>query len=980
MSPVRGLLLIAFSVIGPAAASEMKLLTVLQDPAGSINNFGMHVATGCSMRLYVSDYAWCRISGRSVSVLGDYVLVGLRSFGAGSGAADLFKISHENPPKFSLVQRLLPDEVDVNSEFGFRVALGPGFAVVGCPSCTNAGASASGAVYIFELAVENLGGAEQWALAQRLHLDEPQADAKFGDAVAVSGEALLIAAPGDSSSSYESGKVYAYERVEGKWKLSASIQPSSVAIGDKFGTALAASGPYFIASIDSAKRKPGRSFVFRQDVGKKWHETAELVPDSSVFNDEFGHSVAIGHSTHTGTVALVGAAGIGTKAAIRHGACFLFSQKSLSEEWQQTALINAPAGDSRFGHVLAMHGDAAIIGSKKPVGPAVHSLQFTASREWSLLPVDPMASHIEVLGRSLLAMTDRWAVIGDPEHGRVFVLSHPNAPLAQTVAPLPPLPIATPSLVETVPRLPTYAPIPPLPTHAPQPVGDAPTICIDADAQCGGWARLGECEVNVAFMRSTCMVSCFVCGGTDFTQLDMPIEDSHLEVAHSSDSAASNRVTVIWLVVACIASSLIFWALGVALGWLLRVKQQSRTPVTNHTPVQKPTVEDSVLPLTPGTPIVTPTRKEAPPAMGTRVELQQSGVTQAPGTAEKSLVHDRIKVEKTQKDDSKLAQKMFMAEALGSNPGCISNFHAFEKEDASTSDNSPTLTSQAPTRPSSSRPSDERQPSSVLHSSPSEADVTAVSITPLPSLSSDHRSWRRRNIGRSQAASTAETAATLKVRVRATRAEEHSGAEKAASLPELSYTNVLGALRTMGYSSEEFSIHYIIAACEATPSREARPERAKPLLTDADVKRAVQVGNPPLLHVEVRRRHQTSTRAKPKRKLVLVAMCRGVSHKTAMLESALTREAVYSWIEETFQVAMPRVVFTKANGTHHSLSTESGFEDWTQMPTVERESSTKDPTGAVIIERLMPLLTVSVKRRSAQPSPAKTPTIEDPVT
>ncbi|CAE7525811.1 unnamed protein product [Symbiodinium natans] len=42
---------------------------------------------------------------------------------------------------------------------------------------------------------------------------------------------------------------------------------------------------------------------------------------------------------------------------------------------------------------------------------------------------------------------------------------------------------------------------------------DTSSGCADKNWQCYGWARLGYCSSNAAYMRSNCRRSCNVCGG-----------------------------------------------------------------------------------------------------------------------------------------------------------------------------------------------------------------------------------------------------------------------------------------------------------------------------------------------------------------------------------------------------------------------------------------------------------------------------------
>ena len=169
------------------------------------------------------------------------------------------------------------------------------------------------------------------------------------------------------------------------------------------------------------------------------------------------------------------ASGTGSTASKRRGACFVFEQRPLSEEWSEVAALGAPDGDVQFGHAVAMHGDAGLVASKKPAdgGAAVHGLVLGGggATGWRRVPIDGAASRVAVSGRTLLGASESWLVVGDSATGRVFVLSHPDAPpppppsaapTAPTAWPVPPLPTPNGAYEDAVlmPQLPTHPPLP----------------------------------------------------------------------------------------------------------------------------------------------------------------------------------------------------------------------------------------------------------------------------------------------------------------------------------------------------------------------------------------------------------------------------------------------------------------------------------------------------------------------------------------
>ncbi|HEX6737417.1 MAG TPA: hypothetical protein VF310_03990, partial [Vicinamibacteria bacterium] len=126
---------------------------------------------------------------------------------------------------------------------------------------------------------------------------EPQADAGFGRAVAVSGETMVVGAPTcrGANGQINEGAVWVYTRDGAGWALQQRIaNPRSV--GDNFGTSVAIAGDVLAVGApgDSVGFNTGIVYVFARS-GASWALQQRLIAGSSV--DMAGWSVALSGDT-----------------------------------------------------------------------------------------------------------------------------------------------------------------------------------------------------------------------------------------------------------------------------------------------------------------------------------------------------------------------------------------------------------------------------------------------------------------------------------------------------------------------------------------------------------------------------------------------------------------------------------------------------------------------------------------------------------
>ncbi len=220
------------------------------------------------------------------------------------------------------------------AQFGMSVALEGDTLVVGSPSETsnargiggtegNTSAANAGAVYVF-----GRTGTE-WSQRAYVKASNTRAEARFGQVVTLSGDTIVVGAPGESSnatgvggneadtSAASAGAAYVFRRVGASWSQEAYVKASNTRLNTQFASSLAlvgenlavgASGettpsggidpPMTGGSLDTI----GAVYLFRRD-GTTWTQRRFLKPPLPRGQTMFGTSVAIaGGSVAVGAV------------------------------------------------------------------------------------------------------------------------------------------------------------------------------------------------------------------------------------------------------------------------------------------------------------------------------------------------------------------------------------------------------------------------------------------------------------------------------------------------------------------------------------------------------------------------------------------------------------------------------------------------------------------------------------------------------
>lgn len=285
--------------------------------------------------------------GASVALSGDTAIVGApeQGFPSAPGSATVFVRVGALWTQQASVRAIDGTNQD---GFGSASAIVGDIAIIGAPKADPAGVSSAGAAYVFSRT------GTVWAQTAKLIAPTNVANAKFGSAVAVRGNQIVVGAPGTSAA-------YAFSLSGGSWTLEGQLTELDSPGTGAFGTSVALAGTEAIVGAPT-KGGFGAAYVF-QHVGNTWTQNAKLVDETPTGTDNFGWSVAL-----LGDRALVGAPTTSAFTTAGSGAVFIFqrSGQTWTQDWlafppsSRTKLYNSKG---RVGQAVALTDTSFIVGS-----------------------------------------------------------------------------------------------------------------------------------------------------------------------------------------------------------------------------------------------------------------------------------------------------------------------------------------------------------------------------------------------------------------------------------------------------------------------------------------------------------------------------------------------------------------------------------------------------------------------------------------
>jgi hypothetical protein len=264
--------------------------------------------------------------------------------------------------------------------FGSSAAISVDIAVIGSYNESSGDKQDSGAVYVF---VRN---DSEWTFQGYLKPPSLSEFDAFGLSVAVSGDTIVVGAPGNRTfgdpSDPDTGAAYVFSRSGTNWIQQAHLHASNTEAGDVFGWSVAISGNTIVIGAwgegsnargvngnqnDNSAADSGAAYIFVRD-GTNWSQQAYLKASNAGAGDLFGRTVAISHDT-----VVVGAyqedsisSGVNGNqnddSASDAGAAYVFVRSGTT--WSQQAYLKASNTEfeDRFGVSVAISDDMVVVG------------------------------------------------------------------------------------------------------------------------------------------------------------------------------------------------------------------------------------------------------------------------------------------------------------------------------------------------------------------------------------------------------------------------------------------------------------------------------------------------------------------------------------------------------------------------------------------------------------------------------------------
>lgn len=275
--------------------------------------------------------------------------------GTGAGGAYLYTFD----PRSNYSEKLLSaGNSKAGAETGTSVAIHQNTIIVGAPLDDTPGSTDAGRAFILTR-VKNA-----WFLETTLRRSPGMANDYFGQAVAISRDYVLVGVPGAQvSGKAAAGMGISYRRSQSGVFNSNDFFSDDAQANDAFGSSIALSGNLAVVGAPyadpDAKTNAGKAYVFAYSrTGNIWLPQTKLAPDDADAADFFGTSVSL-----SSTFALIGAPGDDNAGGTNAGGAYVFQRSG--RIWTQQAKVRAEdAGpDDRFGSVVSLSGNVALIGA-----------------------------------------------------------------------------------------------------------------------------------------------------------------------------------------------------------------------------------------------------------------------------------------------------------------------------------------------------------------------------------------------------------------------------------------------------------------------------------------------------------------------------------------------------------------------------------------------------------------------------------------
>ncbi|MBI1381682.1 MAG: hypothetical protein GC161_11420 [Planctomycetaceae bacterium] len=268
------------------------------------------------------------------------------------------------------------------------------------------------------------GGAVAQMPCEVLRIENPlaPADGAFGNAVAISGDRMVVGMYGTGVAP-DVGSAYVFDRDGASWTQSAQLTIPDGINGAYFGWSVAVDGDVALVGRrgDGQLLSKGAVYVFQRASSGTWSQTQKLVPPAPEAW-AFGWSISL-----DGTRVAIGSKGAGSAGP--KGRVFVYELEDGQFVLKQKLVPSLDNLSDWFGHSVALQGDRIAVGANKGGTGRAYVFDRQESGTWvqSALLLPPDLSSADEYGYAVALDGDRVAVsapghdIPWGNHGGIYI-------------------------------------------------------------------------------------------------------------------------------------------------------------------------------------------------------------------------------------------------------------------------------------------------------------------------------------------------------------------------------------------------------------------------------------------------------------------------------------------------------------------------------------------------------------------------------
>ena len=308
--------------------------------------------------------------GESVSIDGDWLVLGAPGWDEAKGAAQLFK-RNSSTDVWEHQFTLVPSQDQEGQQFGGTAFFHHGVANHGRLVAVGASNfqgvfSGQGAVYLYTYNT----GTSEWD-ETLLVASVPEENQNFGAAVAIDGNVVVIGAPGATvGTDADAGVAHIYRNISGTWTFEQTLEADIPDAFDQFGLSVAIDGNYIIIGAPSTVTG-GFATIFKYNSGTTDWDLYQTLSESSTVG--YGFSVAI----DAGRAVVSDTGFVNPEENTSSGGAFVY-QRDINSVWTLAMRLfptcSAADESDQFGGNVSISGDDVFVGALRDDAPPLYTV------------------------------------------------------------------------------------------------------------------------------------------------------------------------------------------------------------------------------------------------------------------------------------------------------------------------------------------------------------------------------------------------------------------------------------------------------------------------------------------------------------------------------------------------------------------------------------------------------------------------------